>query len=217
MALQVQQILVGGFDDNFSYIIYSDGTHEACIVDPSGNFDLVLKKVTELQMDVVGILITHTHHDHIDALASAVEQCKAPVFVHEAGVARVRFGTVQPVSHGTEIELDNQIITVLHTPGHSEDSVCFSFSSIGQQPVLISGDTLFIDGCGRTNDRMIADLYESIQLIKRLPAETLVLPGHNYGSVVADTLSNQLHSNRFLLPESFAAFCVERLGYTIEK
>jgi glyoxylase-like metal-dependent hydrolase (beta-lactamase superfamily II) len=81
--------------------------------------------------------------------------------------------------------------------------------------MLISGDTLFVDGCGRTDDYMVRDLYVSLQLLKRLPPETMILPGHNYGSVTTDTLSSQLLSNRFLLPTTFAAFCRERLGYTM--
>jgi glyoxylase-like metal-dependent hydrolase (beta-lactamase superfamily II) len=122
----------------------------------------------------------------------------------------------QLITGGIEIELGNQVITVLHTPGHSEDSVCFSFTAVDNQPVLISGDTLFIDGCGRTNDHMITDLYDSIQSLKQLPSETVVLPGHNYGPVPSDTLAHQLRSNRFLLPVTFAGFCAERLGYTVD-
>jgi glyoxylase-like metal-dependent hydrolase (beta-lactamase superfamily II) len=216
MALHIEQILVGGFDENFSYIIHCDDAHQALVVDPSGDFSLLQGHISRLQLEVVGILLTHTHRDHIDALAQAVEEFQAPVFVHEAGATTVPAGDVQIVSDGAEIELGEHLVQVLHTPGHSPDSICFWCPTAVKQPQLISGDTLFIDGCGRTNDDMVAQLYRSLQSLKRLPGETLVLPGHNYGPVAADTLSQQLQSNRFLVAETFPAFCVERLGYTID-
>jgi glyoxylase-like metal-dependent hydrolase (beta-lactamase superfamily II) len=216
MALQVEQIFVSGFDENFSYVVYSVDTQEAFIVDPSGNFELVLERIAALQLNVAGILLTHTHADHMDALNSAIKQFPVPIFVHDAGISVVGAEGVQSMIDADEIELGNDLITVVHTPGHSEDSVCFLFTIGDEQPVLISGDTLFIDGCGKTDDQMVFDLYNSIQFLKRLPPETVVLPGHNYGPVATDTLTNQLLTNRFLHPNNFDTFCIERLGYAVD-
>jgi len=215
MALRVEQILVGGFDQNFSYIVYCDVTKQTFVVDPSGAFELVLQVIADLQVEVVAILLTHTHQDHMDALAVAQEQFLVPVFVHEQGVAAVPAQSMEPLIDGNELELGQEKITVVHTPGHSPDAICLFFTSADNQPILIAGDTLFIDGCGRTNEAEVSALYNSIQFIKSLPPETLILPGHNYGPVAADTLSSQLLTNRFLQASSFADFCVERLGYTV--
>lgn len=215
MALQIEQFLVGGFDKNFSYVLYCDVTKEACIIDPSGNFALIEQRIVELEVDVVAILLTHTHADHVDALGVAQARFLVPVFVHEKGVTAVSADMIQPVVDGNEIELGDDVIAVVHTPGHSEDSVGYVCTSATNQLWLIAGDTVFIDGCGRTDDAGVRDLYNSIQFIKELPPETLIWPGHNYGPVPVDTLANQLLTNRFLRATNFTDFCIERLGYTI--
>lgn len=216
MALHVTQVSVVGLDNNFSYIVHCDSTKEALLVDPSGDFARVAEQVQQLQVTVVGILITHTHRDHIDALTAALELFPAAVFVHETGVESIVAQAVQPLVDGNEIELGDSVITVLHTPGHSPDAVCYFFATTTGQPVLISGDTLFIDGCGRTNDQMVGALYDSLQLLKTLPSDTVVFPGHDYGPVPADTLANQLLTNRFLQATTLPDFCMERLGYTVD-
>jgi len=215
MALQIAQTLVEGFDENISYLIYCDVSKEAIIIDPSGTFALVEEKITQLQLQVVAVLLTHTHADHVDALNTALGIFPVPVFVHEKGVSLITAEQIQPIVDGNEIELGEGIISLFYTPGHSEDSICALFASVGDQPILITGDTLFIDGCGRTTDGEAFDLYNSLQFIKSLPGETVIYPGHNYGPVVVDTLSSQLLTNRFLQAQTFSDFCLERLGYTI--
>ncbi|NBD74190.1 MBL fold metallo-hydrolase, partial [Patescibacteria group bacterium] len=72
MALRVEQIAVGGFDDNFSYLISADETNECLIVDPSGAFERVVERVDAQGLSVEGVLITHTHFDHIDRMPDAL-------------------------------------------------------------------------------------------------------------------------------------------------
>jgi glyoxylase-like metal-dependent hydrolase (beta-lactamase superfamily II) len=216
MALSVTQVQVRGFDENLAYIVANPATAEALIVDPSGDFPKLHAEIDRQGLRVVGILLTHTHPDHQDALTAALEAYQVPVFVHERGVERVREGVVSPVRDGDVIELGGEPISVLFTPGHNPDSVCYSFAGLRGVPQLITGDTLFVHGCGRTTEEGVRELYESLQRLQALPPETVVYPGHDYGPTPTSTIGRECTENKYLLAEDFPTFAQRRLGYTVE-
>jgi len=212
MALKVTQIAVGGFDENFSYLVHDEESKQGFVIDPSGSFHLVEHAVEVLKLNMIGILLTHTHHDHFDALDVASASYRVQVFVHERGLGRISTPDAQPLKEGMSLPLGNYKIEVLHTPGHIEDAVCFYVAATDDKsPSLITGDTLFVDGCGRTNEDSVRQLFDSLQRIKQLPADTVIFPGHDYGSIPTAVLRDQLISNKYLNTDSFDEFKARRL------
>lgn len=100
---------------------------------------------------------------------------------------------------------------VLHTPGHIDDAVCFYIPDDGD---LITGDTVFVEGCGRADldGASVEDLYDSIQRIKTLPDEVKVYSGHDYGSKPVSTIAWEKAENKYFLCENAADFVHLRMG-----
>lgn len=216
MSLCVSQIAVDGFDKNLSYIIYDSATKEAAIVDPSGDIDRVFSAVSQADLTVTTILLTHTHFDHIERLHEALaEYPEAHIYVHELGYEKLEQPSSYPIHDCESIPLGQGEVAVLHTPGHIDDAVCFYIPE-GQAadgvPKLISGDTLFVEGCGKTTEASVERLYQSLQRIAALPPETVVYPGHDYGPQSTSTIAHEREHNRFLLASDSDAFTRERLG-----
>jgi len=216
MALTIHQVAVKGFDNNFSYIIADDITNEALIVDPSGDF-FSLSLQTDLHLyQVKGILITHTHADHIDQLTVAVTEFHAPIYVHANGTSELRkYETVIAVDGETAIPIGNNEIQTMYTPGHTDDAVCYYISAGDASdgvPKVITGDTLFVGGCGRTNTESVRNLYESLCRLAALPKETIVLPGHDYGKTPTSTIGDEKRFNAYYQATDFEAFKKLRLA-----
>jgi hydroxyacylglutathione hydrolase len=213
MAIAVEQCAVGGYDKNFSCVVWDTTTGSAFVVDPAGDFAVTEAAINTHQLTVIGVLLTHTHFDHIEQLGKVFERygSHVPVYVHEQGFEALSVARVEALREGLQIALGSHTLEVLHTPGHSPDSVCYFVSaedSHNGAPLLISGDTLFVSKCGRTSQKWIGDLYNSLQRIKSLPADTIVYPGHDYGPTTTSTIAVEKAENRYLLcpdVESFAA------------
>jgi len=205
----VEQISVGGFDSNFSYIIH-DGK-ECAVVDPSGDVRNILAVIEKKQLRPIAILITHTHFDHIDGIDAFRKIHPAPLYMHKRAVSRVHThdSIKRAVQEGDEIQIGGVTVRVVYTPGHIDDAVCYYIEKEG---ALISGDTLFVEGCGRVGSEADAEvLYENLQRLKELPDETEVFPGHDYGSMPHSTIAHEKKKNRFFLAENLEAFKKERL------
>lgn len=215
MGLSVVQVPVGGYDDNFSYIVYDEESRNAAVVDPAGDLDRVLLKVDELDLDLVGVLITHTHHDHFERLDELQRTYAIPVHVHEKGKKRVMSPSpIYSMRDKETLTLGAHQLTVMYTPGHIDDAVCFYIDGKDAEdgiPKVITGDTLFIEGCGRTNSEDVRFLFNSLIRLKALPPETEVYPGHDYGSVPVSTIGDEKKHNKYLLAEDFESFRKMRL------
>ncbi|MEM9336908.1 MAG: hydroxyacylglutathione hydrolase family protein [Patescibacteria group bacterium] len=219
MSLTVFQVAVEGLDDNFSYVIANTETKETAIVDPTGKIERVETVLQEQGLQPTLVLITHTHLDHYDQLAAVTNRYQdLVVYVHELGEEKVSSSTPAPVrsfEEGSVITLGNSEISVLHTPGHLNDSVCFYIAaahSADGTPLLIAGDTLFVHGCGRTTPGEVEDLYMSLQRLKTLPSETIVFPGHDYGPAPTSTIGEELIHNKYFLAKDLEEFISLRLG-----
>ncbi len=170
---------LGPFANN-AYIIEERGSGEAAIVDmPMGSEELL----TAIQgLQISGILLTHTHSDHWAAYELVKEATGAPVHCHPAETLMPAENIDRPLDDGAAISVGGLTIQAIHTPGHTPGSTCFL---VGRH--LISGDTLFPGGPGRTGSP--EDLQEIIRSITErlyvLPAETLVLPGHGDDTTIA--------------------------------
>ncbi|MFO8051373.1 MAG: MBL fold metallo-hydrolase [Thermoplasmatota archaeon] len=183
--MAVEQIRTGR--DNFSYLVYDKGI--GAIVDPGLDPSWVLKRVGELSLDVRYVILTHHHHDHVG---------DTPGVKRMTGASSVAFswGDV-PIGDGDVLSLGGLELLFLHTPGHTEDSICIRLDD----EYLITGDTLFIGDCGRCDlpGGSVEEMFSSLQKIKRLKDGLTVLPGHDYGPSRTDTLGEQKITNKVLL------------------
>ena len=197
---------VGQVAEN-TYILRRDGSDRALIVDPGDEAEKLLGAIDALGVKLDGILITHTHFDHIGAVAEVAGATGAEVWVPEIEAFVLEdinryvpwpgFGPFEnhkaehTLSGGERLKLAGFEIDVLHTPGHSPGHVTFS---IPDETAIFSGDVLFQQSIGRT-DLPYGDhdrLMESIRmLVDTLPAETAVYPGHmGLTSLGAERASN---------------------------
>ena len=186
--LYFRQVLTGPMA-NFVYLIGSRSTREALLVDPAWDVQGLLRLAQEDEMTVTGALISHTHADHvgghlmghhIEGVAELLEHCKARVYVHksEAEHLSLPVSDVVKTDEHTRLELGQVTIEFIHTPGHTPGSQCFRL-----RDRVVSGDTLFIGSCGRTDlpGSNPEDMYHSLtQKLMKLDEATLVFPGHNY-------------------------------------
>lgn len=198
---------------NFSYVIGDEITREVVLVDPAyAPADHLAFLETE-ELTLVGIVATHFHADHIGGnlmghavpgIAEIAQLVDVPIHVQASETTWVTRGTgvgvppVSPHEPGDVINVGSIEITLLHTPGHTEGSQCLSFAGR-----LISGDTLFLSGCGRTDlpgsDPL--EMYRSLQeRLSHLGDETLIYPGHFYSPEPFATLGEVRAHNAVLVP-----------------
>jgi hydroxyacylglutathione hydrolase len=204
--VDVRLFTVGPVAEN-SFIFRRDGSDRALIVDPGDEADRLLAAIDALGVTLDGILVTHTHFDHIGAVAEVARATGAEVWVPEMEAFVLEdidryvpwpgFGPFEnhkaehTLNGGERLELAGFEIDVLHTPGHSPGHVTFSIPS---ESAIFSGDVLFQQSVGRT-DLPYGDheaLMESIRmLLDTLPDETAVYPGHmGLTSLGAERASN---------------------------
>lgn len=208
---------VAGQLANFMYLIGDPQSREALVVDPAWDVRGLIDLAAEDGYEVVGVLATHNHPDHVggdlyglpvEGVADLLEQVAVPIYVHKQDAEGMRRLTgvsasdQRQVDAGDTITLGAHQIRCLHTPGHSPGSQCFL---IGNR--LVAGDTLFVQGCGRV-DLPGSDpdaMYHSLtgQLAK-LPAETQLFPGHDYGPAPTSTIGDELRQNYYLRIQSLA-------------
>jgi hydroxyacylglutathione hydrolase len=204
--MEVRMFTVGMVQEN-CYLFRRDGSDRALIVDPGDEAEKLLHAIDSLGVTLEGILLTHTHFDHVGAVAPVAEATGAEVWVPEiekgvladinSFVPWPGFGPFEDyeaehtLSGGEKLELADFEIDVIFTPGHSPGHVTFS---IPDEQAAFSGDVLFQGSVGRT-DLPGGDwgtLLESIRtLVDELPPETAVYPGHmGITSLGAERASN---------------------------
>jgi hydroxyacylglutathione hydrolase len=194
-SIYIKQISVGPMQ-NFAYLVGADDGKSCAMIDPSWD---AAKLVGEAERDgrrIEAILLTHAHFDHVNALEDVAKKLKIPVYVHVAEAHALPKGLdVQTTKEGTMIETAGLEIKCLHTPGHSPGSQCFMVDG-----AVFTGDTLFVEGCGRVDleGGSPDDMVISLSRLGELPGETVVYPGHDYGSKKTSTIEKQRASNPYM-------------------
>lgn len=194
---------------NFSYLIGDRVTRECVVVDPAYDVDGLLERVERDGMTLTGVLLTHYHPDHcggsmmgmsIEGIATLLERVKVPVHVQQVEaefVTEVTGVTDDLVGHGPgDVVMVGEIpIELVHTPGHTPGSQCFLVNNC-----LVAGDTLFLEGCGRTDlpGGDPAALYESLTTtLAKVPDDAILFPGHQY-SVASSALMGDTREHNFV-------------------
>ena len=207
--LYLEQLKLGPME-NFVYIIGSKSTREVALIDPAWEIDRLLLHLQQKDLKLSSILVTHYHPDHIGggmmgqsipgiAEIMAIEPVKIYVNKHEADgvkkVTGVSDSDLHIVDSGDHLQIGENDIEFLHTPGHTPGSQCFSVNKN-----LVSGDTLFINGCGRVDlpGSDSEQMYHSLQHLCSLPDDTILYPGHHYSEEECATLAETKEQNVYL-------------------
>lgn len=191
---------------NFCYIIGDEETRHAAVIDPSGEVEKVLKLVDENNLKIKYIINTHAHSDHTLGNEELASRTGSKILMHEKASKRKHAG----LNDGDTLDVGDMKIKVIHTPGHSPESICLLADN-----KLFSGDTLFVGECGRTDipGGDSEDLYDSLfNRIMKLSDELEVYPGHDYGDKPYSTLGYEKKHNYTLEPrtkEQFVRFMTE--------
>jgi glyoxylase-like metal-dependent hydrolase (beta-lactamase superfamily II) len=216
-AIYLRQMELGPMQ-NFVYFIGDPLARECVVVDPAWEIDTIVDTAQADGFAITGALVTHTHQDHVGGSLSdwgmsgripgvedLLEKVRAKVYVHKAEREFLTgFGSdlVKVDNHDT-LQIGRLTLSFLHTPGHTPGSQCFLVDGR-----LVSGDTLFIGSCGRTDlpGSDPSEMYYSLtQRLAALPDDTILLPGHNYGGP-SSTLGAEKRQNPFLRFASLGDF-----------
>src|SRR5882724_2206400 len=198
----IHEILpVGPLQCNCS-VIGDDASHEAIVIDPGDDIEDVLAVIRKHKLQVKQIVITHAHIDHVGGAMKLRAATGAPILLNQNDLSLLKMLDVQATWIGVadpgKVEIDHSVSTgdsvtagshtaqILHTPGHTEGSICLYFAA---EKKLIAGDTLFAGNIGRTDlpGGSMAKILASLKgKLMELPDETLVVPGHGSLTTIGD-------------------------------
>jgi glyoxylase-like metal-dependent hydrolase (beta-lactamase superfamily II) len=192
------------------------------VVDAAWNIDEIVRIAAQDEMEITHALVTHTHPDHVGGgfagmeiagVTELLEKCKAKVVVHKAEAEFIKglsSSDMIKTDNGDKVDVGGVEVQLMHTPGHTPGSQCFLVENR-----VVSGDTLFIDACGRVDfpggnpEQMY---YSLTQKLMTLPDDMILFPGHNYAPLKHATLGEQKKSNPYLKFSSLKQF-LGAMGY----
>ena len=198
--------------DNFQYFLGDAKTGEIAVVDPAWDVDFLCQEAQKHDYKITSVFLTHGHPDHVNGLDKILARHNVPAYISkdESALFKPKHKNLVEIKNHTKLKVGQIEFECLFTPGHSPGCQCFKYEN-----VLIAGDTLFIDGCGRCDlpgsdpRAMYHSLYE---IIMKLPDSILIYPGHDYGPVPFATLGEQKKTNLYLQCTSLQEFLGERMG-----
>ena len=215
--LIIEQIEIGPMQ-NFAYIVGSRETREVAVIDPAWDIDSLVNHIDEKGYKLTAALITHYHPDHcggsfrgnnIEGVAELIAKKGVKVYAHCdecAGLKKVTGlsdSDIVRVNSGDRLSVGDVEVEFLHTPGHTPGSQCFRIKR-----TLVSGDTLFITGCGRVDlpGSNSEQMFESLHRLAELPDDTLLLPGHNYAHIPNATMAETKRINTYMRVKDLATW-----------
>jgi glyoxylase-like metal-dependent hydrolase (beta-lactamase superfamily II) len=211
MGLYVRQLKLGPME-NFVYLVGAEGARETAIVDAAWDVEAALRAAEEDGRTVTHALVSHHHFDHVNGLPSLLESQGVPIHVHAADASELGpelRGELKLLSGGDAVEVGPLRIRALHTPGHTPGSTCWQIE--GEEGAIFSGDTVFVNACGRCDLRGgdPEQMYGSLRKISELDPRTRLYPGHDYGDVPVSTVQRERERNPYFarlasLPEFVA-------------
>ncbi len=185
---------------NFVYLLGDEMTREALVVDSGWETAPIIGQLQSDGLKAKYVVATHEHYDHVSTTGPLATALGAEVVAHESSSVEASIR----VKHGDTLPLGSRMVQVLHTPGHTSDSIC-----LFDGENLFTGDTLFIGAWGRTDlpTGSAGELYRSLhEVIIKLPPRTVIYPGHDYGNVRSRELGEESRTNPALLARSVGEF-----------
>jgi len=199
------QIGIGSME-NFSYLFADENSKEGMLIDPAFDHEKLCQVIKKESINLTRIVLTHHHYDHVNAANAVKARTGAEIFCHRETVGLLRGGAAHDklIDDGDHFMVGENEVKVIHTPGHAPGSLCL----IVADRWLITGDTLFVGDCGRSDlpGGDFAALFGSLQKIKQLPDHLIVCSGHNYGSEKLRQLGDEKRLNPVLLAPDLEAF-----------
>jgi hydroxyacylglutathione hydrolase len=187
--VKIEQFLVGEMD-NFTYIIIDEKNRNSIIVDPSWDLEIIFDFLNKNKLDNEFIINTHSHFDHVLGNEQVVKTTGAKIIQHKASPLKKDI----EVNDDESIEFGDSQIKIIHTPGHSGDSICLVIND----KIILTGDTLFVGSCGRIDlpgSDPLQMYYSIYNKLIYLDENLIVYPGHHYGSTKTSTLRDEKKSN----------------------
>ena len=186
--MKVHQIEVGHMQ-NFTYVVEDEDSGEAIIIDPSWDLPNIEQVIKRNDLKIKYIVNTHHHFDHTLGNEAMAKSTGGKIVQHKASDLKHD----EIVNDGDKIQFGNSKLLVVHTPGHSKDSICL----IGDGKIF-SGDTLFVGNCGRVDlpGGSSKELYHSLfDILYNLDENLVLYSGHNYGSTPTSTIGKEKETN----------------------
>jgi len=186
--------------DNFSYIIADETTREAAVIDPSFNAEAIIQILKTYNFQLKYVINTHGHADHTAGNQQLQKMFNAKIVAHK----KSKINKHLSVEDGDTLKIGKTTIKVIYTPGHTPDSICLLANG-----KLLTGDTLFVGECGRTDlpGGSAEDMYNSLfNKILKLNDETEVYPGHDYGEHPYSTIGKERRTNYTLEKRTLEEF-----------
>lgn len=212
-GLYVRQLHLGPMK-NFVYLVGDPESPEVAVVDPAWDVPAILEAAESEHKRIVCAVVSHHHFDHINGLPKLLKKLDVPVYAQRTEIEfseHLRhFGSaMKPMGPGDTIEVGRLPLKLIHTPGHTPGSQCLYCRG-----ALLSGDTVFVNACGRC-DLEGGDpeqMFDSLnRVLGELPSDTRLLPGHDYGDVPESTLQRERQQNPYFQDAQLATFVTHRM------
>jgi len=196
-VMRTVQLKVGPMA-NFVYLLVDENSKDSLVVDSGWETKPIVAAAKKEDAVVRFVVATHEHFDHTSTLGELAKELGAEVVAHSSS----------PIDHdisvadGEEIKLGGCKVKVMHTPGHTADSICLYDGT-----EVFTGDTLFVGTIGRFETRKAAEMYHSLyDVILKLPDTTMMYPGHDYGELPSRSLGEEREANAYLGAKSVSEF-----------
>jgi hydroxyacylglutathione hydrolase len=196
MELYVKQLQLGSME-NFVYLVGAAGSPETAVIDAAWDVPAVLKAASDDGRKITHALVSHHHFDHVNGLPDVLGNGGIRPYIHAGdahGLADEVRREVTTVSAGEVIEVGPLRIHALHTPGHTPGSTCWH-----AEGALFAGDTVFVNGCGRCDfpGGSAEQMFDSLTRVSKLPEETKLYPGHDYGDIAVSSVAREKSNNPY--------------------